>query len=185
MSHVDEGALHAYLDGALDEYPAAEARRIREHVETCAMCMERLAEERKVREDANAILGLAAPQVEVPTFEELRAYVVRTTKAERSTMSVRLYRMSWAASVVLALGTGWMLRGGEAVPIAPLERAGGADVAATAQEAAAAPAADDALQLEESERAASALEAQTTGPSEPAPAAAGRVADTGARAEVA
>ena len=26
MSHVDEGALHAYLDGALDEYPPAEAR---------------------------------------------------------------------------------------------------------------------------------------------------------------
>ena len=25
MSHVDEGMLHAYLDGALDDLPAAEA----------------------------------------------------------------------------------------------------------------------------------------------------------------
>jgi hypothetical protein len=109
MSHVDEGALHAYLDGALDEYPAAEARRVREHVETCAECADRLAEERRVREDARAILDLAAPEVEVPTFEELRAYV-RAGQSKRAA-STRVYRMGWAASVVLALGTGWMLRG--------------------------------------------------------------------------
>jgi hypothetical protein len=40
-------------------------------------------------------------------------------------MSVRLYRLSWAASVVLALGTGWMLRGGQVVPIEPLARPAG------------------------------------------------------------
>ncbi len=121
MSHVDEGALHAYLDGALDEYPPAEARRIREHVETCAVCGERLAEEREVRDEAHAILGQAAPEVTVPTFEELRAYV--RAQQPRTKLSVRVYRLSWAASVVLALGTGWMLRGGDAVPIAPLEQA--------------------------------------------------------------
>jgi anti-sigma factor RsiW len=75
MWHVDEGALHAYLDGALDEYPAPEARRVREHLETCAECAASLADERRVREEAQEILGLAAPSVEVPTFEELRAYV--------------------------------------------------------------------------------------------------------------
>ena len=42
MSHIDEGALHAYLDGALDSYPAAEATRIREHLESCAACAARL-----------------------------------------------------------------------------------------------------------------------------------------------
>jgi anti-sigma factor RsiW len=112
MSHIDEGALHAYLDGALEEYPAAEAHRVREHVETCAVCADRLADERRIREQAQEILGLAAPHVEVPTFEELRAYVRRNEPA-RTTVSVRLYRLSWAASVVLALGTGWMLRGGQ------------------------------------------------------------------------
>jgi hypothetical protein len=113
MSHVDEGALHAYLDGALDEYPAAEARRIREHVETCAVCADRLEDERKVREESRAILGLAAPEVEVPSFEELKAYV-RASRPPRTALSVRLYRLGWAASVVLALGTGWLLRGGGA-----------------------------------------------------------------------
>jgi hypothetical protein len=114
MSHVDEGALHAYLDGALDEYPAADARRVREHVETCAVCAERLAEERRVRDDARAILDLAAPKVEVPTFEELRAYV-RAGQSRRVAFS-RLYKMGWAASVALALGTGWMVRGSRIDP---------------------------------------------------------------------
>lgn len=120
MSHVDEGALHAYLDGALDEYPAAEARRVREHVETCSVCSGRLLKERRVREDAQTILGLAAPDVDVPTFEELRAYV-RRSQPGRTRATVRLHRLGWVASVVLALGTGWVLRGGRAVPTAPLD----------------------------------------------------------------
>lgn len=115
MWHVDEGALHAYLDGALDEYPAAEARRVRDHMEVCAECGMRLAEARRLRERAEEILALAVPRVNVPTFEELRAYVSRTRPAS-SRLSVRLYRLGWAASVVLALGTGWLLRGSDVVP---------------------------------------------------------------------
>lgn len=111
MSHVDEGALHAYLDGALDEYPVAEAERIRTHLDRCAECAERLEVERRIRADAHAMLGMAAPDVELPTFEELRAYVDRTHE-ERSAMA-RLHRLGWAASVVLAIGAGWMLRDGQ------------------------------------------------------------------------
>lgn len=110
MSHVDEGALHAYLDGALDEYPAAEADRIRSHLDACAECAGRLEEERRVRGDAHAILALASPEVEPPGFEELKAYVERT-RPVRSPASARLWRLGWAASVVLALGTGWLVRG--------------------------------------------------------------------------
>ena len=122
MWHVDEGALHAYLDGALDEFPAAEARRVREHLETCRECSERLAEERGVREEAQDILALATPRVEVPSLEELRAYV-KAQAPQRTGASMRLYRLSWAASVVLALGTGWLLRGGLPPTVAPAERA--------------------------------------------------------------
>ena len=136
MWHVDEGALHAYLDGALDEYPPAEAHRVREHLETCGPCTARLVAERRVRDEAQGILGLAAPRVEVPTFEELRAYV-RAQAPAPSGISVRLYRLSWAASVVLALGTGWLLRGeAPATGFGPVERAPTADAA----EAAAGPA---------------------------------------------
>jgi anti-sigma factor RsiW len=74
MSHVDEGALHAYLDGALDEYPAAEARHVREHLDSCGECLDRLEVERAIRDQAVSILGLAVPEVTAPSFEELRAY---------------------------------------------------------------------------------------------------------------
>ncbi|NNF12415.1 MAG: hypothetical protein HKN72_04300 [Gemmatimonadetes bacterium] len=111
MSHVDKGALHAYLDGALDEYPAAEAERIRAHLDACAECAARLEVERRTRSDAHAMLALASPVVEVPSLEELRAYVQRTAQQRRGIS--RFQRMGWAASVVLALGAGWMLRDGQ------------------------------------------------------------------------
>lgn len=114
MWHVDDGALHAYLDGALEEYPAAEARRVREHLDACAECRDRLDDERRVREAAASILGFTAPRVEAPTFEDLRAYV--RAHGSRPGRSVRLNRLGWAASVVLALGAGWVLRGGGPAP---------------------------------------------------------------------
>ena len=76
MSHVDEGALHAYLDGALDEYPVAEARRIREHLDVCATCAERLEVERGLRSDAHAMLGMAAPVVDLPLLAG--SFIART-----------------------------------------------------------------------------------------------------------
>jgi len=112
MSHIDKGALHAYLDGALDEYPAAEAARIRDHLDACGECAEMLAMERLVRSDASTILGYASPEVELPTLEELRAYV-KATRPPARPAAVRMYRMGWAASVVLALGAGWIARDGQ------------------------------------------------------------------------
>lgn len=120
MSHVDEGALHAYLDGALDEYPAAEAETIRAHLDRCAECAARLDVERAVRADAHAMLGLAAPEVDVPSFEELRTYVERTRPKRPA--ATRLYRLGWAASVMLAIGAGWMLRDGQLQMTGTLER---------------------------------------------------------------
>jgi len=111
MSHIDEGALHAYLDGALDAYPAAEATRIREHLESCAACAARLAGERAIREEADAILEMTAPVVQMPPLEDLRALAEHRTRTSRVRGLSRMNRWSWAASVVLALGTGWMLRG--------------------------------------------------------------------------
>ncbi len=127
MSHVDEGALHAYLDGALDEFPRTEAERIRGHLDACSECTERLEIARSERADAHAMLNLAAPEVELPTLEELRTYVKQTRRTP-SKMSVRMYRMGWAASVVLALGTGWVLRDGQVAQDAVLERQLGAPI---------------------------------------------------------
>lgn len=125
MSHVDEGALHAYLDGALDEYPAAEAERIREHLDGCAECAARLEGERGLRQDVSAILGLAVPDVEAPSFEDLKAYV-RATRPAPSPSALRLYRLGWAASMVAALGVGWLVGDGRLDRSSPPGPAGAA-----------------------------------------------------------
>jgi hypothetical protein len=115
MSHVDEGTLHAYLDGALDELPFGDAQAIREHIATCPECSARLEEEQQIREDAITILSGALPHVELPPLEELRLRA-EATSPPRASRSGRLHRMGWAASVMLAVGAGWMLRGDQVLP---------------------------------------------------------------------
>ena len=113
MWHADEGALHAYLDGALDELPSGEGAAIREHLATCPECAARLEAEQQTREQAIAILsGPMLSQVELPPFEELRLRAEATSPPKLPRGS-RLHRIGWAASVVLAIGTGWGLRGGQ------------------------------------------------------------------------
>ncbi len=125
MSHVDDGALHAYLDGALEEYPIAEARRVREHLDVCAECSERLESARRVRSDAHAILSMAAPIADAPSIEELKSYAERTRKIPPR-VPVHGRRLSWAASVILAIGVGWVMRAddtgfvSESVILAPI-----------------------------------------------------------------
>ncbi len=136
MWHVDDGSLHAYLDGALDALPSSEAARIREHLASCETCARRLEEERALRAEAHAILAGADPGTgEVPLLEELRA---RASARVRPRAAMRLRNLTWAASIVLAVGAGWMLRGSRswrfsealepvAAPAVPasVERAGG------------------------------------------------------------
>lgn len=114
MSHVDDGALHAFLDGALEALPPEEATQIRDHLAACASCAARLEEERSVREEASRILAGSTPAPDgLPTFEELRAQAAARGPlggARSGGRLPRFQRMAWAASVVLALGAGWMLR---------------------------------------------------------------------------
>jgi len=111
MSHVDDGALHAFLDGALEALPPEEATRIRDHLAVCPSCAERLEEERSVREEASRILAGSTPALDgLPTFEELRAQAAARKPLGGAQPWGRRQKMAWAASVVLALGAGWMLR---------------------------------------------------------------------------
>src|SRR6266481_5787628 len=102
MSHVDEGTLHSYLDGELspDERAAVDS-----HLAQCATCRASLAEERALLERANAVLGSARPlERPAPPFEQLRR------ESKRSPWRVRP-SIAWAASIVLAIGLGYSLRG--------------------------------------------------------------------------
>src|SRR5947208_10361364 len=111
MSHVDEGTLHGYLDG---ELPAGEAHDLEAHVAQCRECRARLDEERALIARADELLGLAAPPDRaVPPF--------RPGDREppvRLWWRVRL-PLAWAATVVLALGTGLYLGSG----VLPRQRA--------------------------------------------------------------
>src|SRR6267378_2370706 len=102
MSHVDEGTLHSYLDGELspDERAAVES-----HLSQCATCRASLAEERALLDRASALLGSARPvERPAPPFEQLRR------ESKRSPWRVRR-SIAWAASIVLAVGLGYSLRG--------------------------------------------------------------------------
>ena len=100
MSHVDEGTLHAYLDGAL---PPDERAQVEAHLAACAECQERLAEARSLIARADALLALALPgEKAAPPLHELR---------RRPLWWQVRWPVAWAASIMLAVGLGWMVRG--------------------------------------------------------------------------
>src|SRR5512143_3029405 len=101
MSHVDDGTLHAYLDG---ESTAVEREHLEAHLAGCAACRARLEEERVLIERAGRLLGLAAPpQRAAPPFHALR-------RPRRAGGGYRL-PLAWAATIALAVGIGWYSRG--------------------------------------------------------------------------
>lgn len=109
MPHVDEGQLHAWLDGA---YPAGdrELLLIRTHMQECADCRNLLEQERTIRERAGEILNFANPVADdPPSFEQLstRQRAVHPRRSRNGGYA----RLAWAATVVLALGAGWLARG--------------------------------------------------------------------------
>ena len=105
MSHVDDGELTAYADGAYSgDDPVA--LRIAAHLSTCGDCRTRLEQSHELRDRAAAILAFAAPaSVVAPSFETLQAQAVTPTRARR-----RVFPYAWAASIVMALGLGWFGR---------------------------------------------------------------------------
>jgi anti-sigma factor RsiW len=112
MPHVDEGTLHAYLDG---ELPSSERAAVEAHLAECATCRATLAEEWALLERASALLGSARPvERPAPPFEQIR----RSPK--RSPWRVRT-PFAWAASIMVALGLGYYLRnpGNDASSFAP------------------------------------------------------------------
>src|SRR5438094_1956528 len=101
MSHVDDGTLHAYLDGELSP---TETQRVETHVVQCPACRTRLEEERALIARAAELLARAAPpERELPAFRPGHA-----KPPVRFWWQVRL-PLAWAATVALALGIGTYL----------------------------------------------------------------------------
>ena len=115
MRHVDESAIHAWLDGAITD--PAETAWIEEHLRWCAACGARLAEERATLEQAHALLAVGAPATDAPPFDEIAARATQHERSQRVPATIgriarerRLLHLGWAASLVLAAGIGWMAR---------------------------------------------------------------------------
>ncbi len=120
MRHVTDGELHAFLDGGLDLLSGDRGGEVRDHLAECPVCRERLQDEDTIRARATEILrdpGLG--KLSLPTFEELRerasapapepsAPPVPAKKEVRYRGPLRGLPMAWAATIVLALGVGWM-----------------------------------------------------------------------------
>ncbi|NJD11071.1 MAG: hypothetical protein FIB01_11780 [Gemmatimonadetes bacterium] len=166
MWHVDEGTLQAFLDdrergpaaGALD----AETRdRVAAHLHACDVCSAELQRAERLRARAAGILLAAAPEIETPPFDLVapqltpRAPTMRPARARPAWLP-----LAWAASVLLAVGAGWM--GSQ------LWR-GGAGSDARREQAAASPESTAPAQTAAAPAQTPALARADTAPAPPAP----------------
>jgi hypothetical protein len=118
MPHIAEGDLHAWLDGALPE-GSEEWQSIQHHIDSCPDCAVRLQEARDLRDDARDVLSSALPEASAPSFEDIRQRAQGgapgrvgvgpgSGRMRRGWLSAQ--RLGWAATVMLALGAGWIGR---------------------------------------------------------------------------
>ncbi len=111
MPHMDEGRLQAWLDGSRGGLSDEEREEVRAHVEGCEVCGARVAELRTSDAASRDLLGaLAAAEPAMPDFSEIVARSGASgapVDRPHRTASRRL-PLQWAASVVLAIGVGWM-----------------------------------------------------------------------------
>jgi hypothetical protein len=119
IQHLDDGVLHALLDG---EIRAAELPAIEAHLRSCTACLTRLEEARAFRDEAERLVGA----IELPVPETSLA--VASTQASPAERPRRLHLrpLAYAATLLVALGLGYGTRGWVAaprtIPAAPAER---------------------------------------------------------------
>jgi anti-sigma factor RsiW len=125
MSHLDEGTLHALLDGELD---VTEAREVQSHLGTCVACGSRLQEVKQFLAEADRLVGALEmpagaaaspprsprqspppsrrPLHEPETWEEAPVLLV-LENAEALARRRRWFRaLGWAAMIAVVIGGG-------------------------------------------------------------------------------
>jgi len=112
MSHIDDAKVEAYLDGAYEALTPEELAEIERRIEEDSAFAARVAEARAVRDQAAAILSLASPgEADLPPFPELQRRAAQGPgqgRGRRRWLGIPpMVGLSWAATVVLALGVGW------------------------------------------------------------------------------
>ncbi len=111
MSHCDEGALVALLDG---EIPSNELGPIQHHLDGCAECRAQLEEVRRFKQEALDLIG----SIEVPEPALVAAptpvYSMAAAPARPISAPARIDRkrrwtagLAWAATIVVAVAIGY------------------------------------------------------------------------------
>lgn len=129
MSHLDEGTLHALLDGELD---IAEVREIQTHLGTCAACDSRLQDVKQFLAEADRLVGaletpagshrpryepapppdnrVTPPQRELPPWEPAPELLLPDSVEKlEGRRWARTFR--WAAIILVIFGTGRLIKG--------------------------------------------------------------------------
>lgn len=147
MQHLDEGTIHAWLDGALDD---AEAARVEQHVDGCDSCAAAVAEARGLIAASSRILTALddVPSDVLPAHmpestDQLSALRMRHA-AERDFLrrrrGIRRTWLSAAAIAFVAFGTTIVWRSGVRGPSSMEERAAPSPSAPSPAASAAVPA---------------------------------------------
>ena len=121
--HLDEGTIHAWLDGALD---AEEAARVEQHAAECAVCAASIAEARGLVAGASRILTAldGVPGGVVPkTAASGGASSARRTRSLWTSLHLTPARAAAAAVVVLAAGSALVLRNAPNAARSPVKMA--------------------------------------------------------------
>jgi anti-sigma factor RsiW len=136
MQHLDEGTIHAWLDGAL---PADEAESVAKHVDECRECAANVAEARGMIVAAGNI---------VSALDHVRGGVIPTPSmpaASQHSLWRRLRftpaRAALAATLLVAVASLLTVRYASEPDVAPFDRSQAAPAAAPAVVASQAPAA--------------------------------------------
>ncbi len=102
MRHIPEEELHAYLDQGLSRSQCVE---IESHLAACPSCQAARDAIAALRDRTTALLSkLAPPRGFPPAFESLRRRAAVQAMARRR----RIQIAAWVASLVVAVGLGWM-----------------------------------------------------------------------------
>jgi len=109
MPHMDEGLLQAWLDGVRGGLTEEERREVEAHLKGCERCSALLDELRAADHATRDLLGaVAAAEETTPDFSEVVARAGALREAHAEPKAGRRFPLPWAASIVLAVGVGWM-----------------------------------------------------------------------------
>src|SRR5690606_37719397 len=109
MSHLDEGQLTSLLDG---ELTASAQREAEAHLAICAECRGLYDEIRAFSVEADALVtGIELPRQPAPLPALSPGVQPRGDGAQASRRPLPWRTLGWAATLVAALGLGYLVRG--------------------------------------------------------------------------